>query len=50
LTDTGEQLATVKGHAFNVSRVAWAPDGRHFLTSSTNELSHSVRIWEIQSS
>jgi hypothetical protein len=50
LTDTGEQLATVKGHAFSVSRVAWAPDGRHFLTSSTNELSHSVRIWEIQSS
>lgn len=48
--DTGEQLASVTGHAFRVSRVAWSPDGRRFLTSSTHELSDSVRIWEIVSS
>ena len=48
--ETGEQLASVTGHAFSVRRVAWAPDGRRFLTSSTHEFSDSVRIWEIVSS
>jgi WD40 repeat protein len=44
---TGESLATLDGHEFFVSSVAWSPDGTR-LASAASRLSGEFIIWDVE--
>jgi hypothetical protein len=44
-TDSGQSLATMRGHDRYVHKVAWSPDGRYFATVSVDNY---VLVWDAQ--